>query len=304
MANLRRLGWLRRVLAFCLVALVAVSVGIGAAGDAAAGEQRQSVKSLITKGQDLFDEQMYEESIQTLSAALLRPGIGKKEKIEVYRLLAYNYIVLRRNEEADGAVRGLLVQEPEFELPDSESPRFRDFFQSTRDAWEEEGRPGFAEHTAAGAARPGKRVSIKHTSPAQVDAGLAVSITGTVDDSKAAVDKMVLYYRTGSSDKFTQTKVKFTVRKFSAEIPSAAVEPPLVEYYLEALDETGLPLATRGDAASPLRIAVPDESSWYTSPWFWVPVSAVVVAGIVVAAVVATQAGEEGTAAVTVNVFE
>jgi hypothetical protein len=77
-----------------------------------------------------------------------------------------------------------------------------------------------------------------------------------------------------------------------------------VEYYLEALDETGLPLATRGDAASPLRIAVPDESSWYTSPWFWVPVSAVVVAGIVVAAVVATQAGEEGTAAVTVNVFE
>ncbi|MBW2524649.1 MAG: hypothetical protein JRI23_10760 [Deltaproteobacteria bacterium] len=304
MVKVRRLVWLRRFLALCLVALGAAGLGLVAPGDAWAGEQRQSVKSLINKGQDQFDEQMYEESIQTLSAALMRPGIAKKEKIEVYRLLAYNYITLRRDEEADAAVRGLLVQDPEFELPESESPRFRDFFKTTREAWEEEGKPGLTEETEGAPPPPDVRVAIKHASPAQVDAGLDVSITGTVDDPDAAVDKVVLYYRVSSGDKFTSAKVKFTVRKFSAEIPGESVEPPLVEYYLEAQDDAGLPLATRGDAASPLRIAVPDESSWYTSPWFWVPVSAVVVAGIVVAAVVATQAGDEGTAAVTVNVFE
>jgi hypothetical protein len=129
-------------------------------------------------------------------------------------------------------------------------------------------------------------------------------LTGTVKDPEARVDKLVLHYRTGSSGKFSTGNVSFSIRKFTAEIPAEAVEPPLVEYYLEALDEAGLPVASRGDATSPLRIAVPDESSWYASPWFWVPVGAVVVAGIVVAAVVATQSGEAGTATVTVNVFE
>lgn len=305
MANVRRLVWLRRVLVCCFAAVVAPCLAGGAASDAVAGEQRQSVETLITKGQEQFDEQLYEESIQTLSAALMRPGIAATEKIEVYRLLAYNYITLRRDEEADAAVRGLLVLDPKFELPESESPRFRDFFAAIREAWEEEGRPGLEPTPRGPEPRTDSQVVIRHAPPAQVDPGLDVSVTGTVDDPNAAVDELVLYYREGSSEKFTTVKVDFTVRKFRTEIPGSAVEPPLVEYYLEALDAAGLPLATRGDAASPLRIAVADESSWYTSPWFWVPVSAVVVAGIVVAAVVATQGSDEGgTAAVTVNVFE
>src|SRR5262245_22536204 len=89
--------------------LIALCTFFAAATLHAQKKQGTSVSVLIKKGQGFFDEQRYDESIQTLSAALLRPTITKEEKIQVFQLLAYNYIVLNRTEEADGAVRGLLV---------------------------------------------------------------------------------------------------------------------------------------------------------------------------------------------------
>jgi hypothetical protein len=290
----------RVVLRVIAAVLMVLCLGVGTDRLAYAEGGKQTASSLIKKGQDLFDEQLYEESIQTLSAALMRPGIAKDEKIEVYRLLAYNYITLQRTEEADGAVRGLLVLDPTFELPDGESPRFRDFFKQVRAKWEEEGKPG--AETASGATATGSSVLIKHASPAQVDAGLAVSLTGTVDDPKAVVQRLKLYYRASADEKFATARAKYGMRKFTAEIPADVVEPPLVEYYFEALDENGLPVASRGDAESPLRIAVPDEGAWYTSPWFWVPVTTVV-AGAVVVGIVLGTAGTP-TSQVTVNVFD
>lgn len=279
--------------------LLAVLLGLGFVLTAApaSAQKKQSVASLIKKGQDYFDEQAYEESIQTLSAALMRPGIAKKEKVQVYKLLAYNYIVLNRTEEADGAVRGLLVLDESFELPETESPRFRDFFNDTRDKWEEEGKPG---QEKAGA--PVSQVKIKHTPPAQVDEGASISLSGTVEDPEASVAKVNLYYRAGSSGKFQTAKVKYAMRKFSVDIPSDVVEPPLVEYYLQAVNEDGLPVATRGDAEAPVRVAVPESGGVLSSPWFWIPVSIAVVAAVIIPVVIVATAESDST--VTVNVFE
>ena len=55
-------------------------------------------QDLIQKGQSQFDEQQYEESVQTLSAALLRPSNTPAQKVEIYRLLALNYITLGRKD--------------------------------------------------------------------------------------------------------------------------------------------------------------------------------------------------------------
>ncbi|MBI4705292.1 MAG: hypothetical protein HY744_29650 [Deltaproteobacteria bacterium] len=291
-------SWLRLA-----ATLLAVCFALGS-GDVAAQPKKQTVSALVQKAQDLFDEQMYEESIQVLSAALMRPGISREEKIDVYRLLAYNYITLRRDDEADGAVRGLLVLDENFSLPESESPRFRDFFKKTRDAWEADGKPGLkAEKEATPEA---SKVAVKHAPPAQADEGQAVSVGGTVEDPEATVAKVKLYYRAGSSGKFTTAPVQFAMLRWSAQIPAEAVVPPLVEYYVEALDEGGLPVATRGDAAAPLRIAVVASGSFLTSPWFWVPVGVAVAAAAVITAVVVTSSGEQESpkATVTINVFE
>lgn len=273
-----------------------------APGDAHAQTSKSGTVTLIQRAAELFDDQQYEESIQTLSAALLRPGSSTKEKIEIYRLLAYNYITLKRTEEADAAVRGLYVVDESFTLPATESPRFRDFFEATRKKWVEEGKPGKSTDSGSGAAE--SQVKIVHTSPAQVAPGTSIKLSGTVDDAKGKARGVQLFYRAGAKGKFVIVAGTYTLGKFNAQIPGKDVKSPLVEYYLEAVDNAGLPVASRGDAAAPLRIVVPEpqKSSIFTSPAFWVPVGVVVVGVAVGVPVGLALFGPKQTSTVKVGV--
>jgi len=288
----------RLVASIALLAAFHASIHAVAPPVAMAQGAKKSASSLIQHGSELFDDAEYEESIQTLSAALLRPGTSKQEKIEIYRLLAYNYITLKRTEEADAAVRGLLVLDEGFSFPPTESPRFRDFFKATQEKWESEGKPG--RETAVSVVE--KPINILHSSPAQVAPGTLVKLTGRVEDPDSRVRGVQLAYRTGSDGKFILVNATLTLGEFRAQIPSDAVKPPLVEYYLQAVDKGGLPLASRGDAAAPLRVVVPQRGGVLTSPWFWVPVGLVVVGGGVAAGVII--ANQNRSATVTVNVRE
>jgi hypothetical protein len=214
---------------------------------------------LIARGQQLFEDQEYEESVQALSAALLRPSNTKAQKLEVYRLLALNYITLNRTDEAEGAVRGLLSQEPAYELPRSESPRFRDFFAAVREKWEAEGRPGIVE----GEPTP---VTMQHGSPSQVEPSASIPLSVRVVDPKHRVVDVKLFYRAGAKGKFSEIVASASGDTARATIPASAVKPPLIEYYFEGLDKGGLPIVSRGDAASPLRIAVPEPTRGWILP--------------------------------------
>ena len=270
-----------------LVALALGATALPAATEAEAQQPKAAAKTdtrgLIQRGQDLFDEQRYEESIQTLSAALLRPGTKLDDRIEIYRLLAYNYITLGRNEEADAAVRGLLVLKDDFQLSPKESPRFRDFFAKAQAAWVEEGKPGQEQAAAAPSV-----VAIRHTPAVQVEPGTVVKVEGTVDDSASAVAEVKLFFREAGAAKFDEKALAYAMGSFRGQIPQTAVKPPLVEYYLLAVDAKGLPLSSRGDADAPLRIAVPEpqDDSIFASPWFWIPVGVLVVGGAVATAVI------------------
>ncbi|MDI3286027.1 hypothetical protein [Polyangium sp. 15x6] len=296
--------WLRlaatlALTAACHSAFVVATPSLAFAQAAAKGD-KASVTSLIQRGSALFDDAEYEESIQTLSAALLRPGTSKQEKIEIYRLLAYNYIVLKRVDEADAAVRGLLVLDETYTLPPTESPRFKDFFKATREKWEAEGKPGREKIDSPVAEKP---IRIMHTSPAQVPPGTLIKLTGRVEDPDGRVRAMQLAYRAGAEGKFVLVPASYTLGEFRAQIPSDAVKPPLVEYYLQAIDKGGLPLTSRGDAATPLRIAVPaaQKSGVLSSPWFWVPVGLAVVGGGVAATYFLLN---QRTSTVTIRVTE
>lgn len=299
-------SWLRGALLAAVTAL-AVAPPVLAPATAHAQAQKGGVVTLIQRAADLFEDQQYEESIQTLSAALLRPGSSIKEKSEVYRLLAYNYITLKRAEEADAAVRGLYVLDESFALPAGESPRFRDFFEATRKKWEAEGRPG--KQTSSGASGEVETpIKVTHTSPAQAEPGSTVKLTGSIDDPNGRVRGVQLAYRAGAKGKFIIVAGTYTLGKFTAQIPGKDVKPPLVEYYLAAVDQGGLPIASRGDAAAPLRVVVPEpqKSSIFTSPAFWIPVGVVVV-GVAVGvplgfALFSNQQDQKQTATVKVGV--
>ena len=211
---------------------------------------------LIQKGQSQFEEQQYEESIQTLSAALLRPSNTPAQKVEIYRLLALDYITLGRKDEAENAVRGLLVQQPDYEIPAKESPRFRDFFAQARAKWEAEGRPGIVKEEPTQ-----KPVVLKHGSPTQVEAGTTLDLRARLDDPDGRTGSVKLYYRSGSKGDFTDALAEVEAAAVHATIPGASIKPPVVDYYFEVLDGGGSVIASRGDASSPLRIAVPEASS-------------------------------------------
>lgn len=280
---------------------LALAAACALAGAGPASAQGKTTTTLIQRGGALFEDQQYEESIQTLSAALLRPGLSEAEKIETYRLLAYNYIILKRTEEADAAVRGLLVLNEKFSLPPTESPRFRDVFDATRTKWTDEGKPG---KTAVGLPPPqAKPIRMEHASPAQTTAKETFKLTGSITDPDARVRGVQLAYRTGSTGKFITVAGTYSLGQFRTQIPGAAVKPPLIEYYLQAVDKGGLPLASRGDAAAPLRVVVPG-GGVLTSPFFWVPVGVAVVGGAVLAAVFLTASPAKSTSSVTIGVKE
>ncbi len=219
-------------------------------------------QDLIGRGLSLFEEQQYEESIQTLSAALLRPSNTKAQKIDVYRLLALNYITLSRKDEAESAVRGLLAIEPSYALPPSESPRFRDFFVAVKQRWDAEGRPGLVKETEA----PPAPVTMKHSSPPSAPASTQIDLTAHVDDPQHRVVDVKLYYRAGSRGKFEELSATTDAGDVRASIPASVVKPPLVEYYLQGVDKGGLPVVARGDASAPLRIAIPEPSRGWVVP--------------------------------------
>jgi hypothetical protein len=70
-----------------------------------------------------------------------------------------------------------------------------------------------------------------------------------------------LYYRSGSKGDFEGALAEVDATSVHATIPAAAIKPPVVDYYFEVLDGSGSVIASRGDASSPLRIAVPEASS-------------------------------------------
>ena len=178
------------------------------------------------------------------------------ERIEIYRLLAYNYIILKRNDEADTAVRGILVLDEGFTLPPTESPRFRDFFAATKQKWMSEGKPG----KATAARRRRQAHPDAHASPAEAPAGSAVKLSGAIDDPDGRVRGVQLSYRTGSKGKFVTVGGDVHARRVPrARIPGLARQAAARRVLLSAVDKGGLPLVSRGDAARPLRVVVPRE---------------------------------------------
>ena len=261
--------------------------------------QSESTGRLIDRGVALHDDLSFEEALQVLSAALVRADNSESDAARVYRYLSYTYLSLGREAEAAGAYRLLLAIQTDEQPDASLSPRFRDFLNSVREAWISDGRPGLPPPTP---------VSLGHTSPPQSEPGDTIELRAQINQGAGRVARVVLAYRQGSEAVYRRADTRLEGGEYVAEIPSEAVAPPLVEYYFEAVDSSGLPVASRGDVQAPLRVAVPDPDaggSIFRTWWFWTAVG-VVTAGVVVGGVLASQGGDNapeqsGTLRITVR---
>lgn len=241
-------------------------------------QNKVPTQKLIDQAKEKFDDQQYDESIQKLSAALLRSDVSKSQKIEIYRWLAYNYIVLKQDDSARTALFALYALDEDYALPKNESPKFREPFDKYKKQWIEEGKPGQTKTE-----KPLPPVVLKQIPPAEAPHDQSIAVTGSVEDTGKRVAKIVLFYRTGSAGKFLELPCALDAGSFKATIPATAVKPPIIEYYVQASDSGGLAIATRGDAETPLRVAVQaeKEGSIFGTWWFWTGAAAIVAGGVV-----------------------
>lgn len=243
---------------------------------AAADSSATKAPSLLSRASEMYEDQRYEESIQVLSAALVRPGSPNSEKIAVYKLMAQNYILLRKDDEAESAFRALLALSPDFRLPTAESPRFRVVFDKVRSKWEAEGRPGLLLPEA----RPLSEVKLSCKGEGVAKNGESYSLDATLTDGGTRAKSLTLFARTGGKGKFVVAwRGDARTGKSGLRIAPAGVKAPLLEYYVEADDAGGLALASCGDATQPFRVAVPENKSGSWVPW---AVGGVVGAGLLV----------------------
>jgi hypothetical protein len=305
MKLLRRLGAWVAILACAHLVIVTAMPRTSFAQQPKPAPKPGAEKDLIAKGRELFEDQQYEESIQTLSAALVRPTNTKEQKVEIYRLLALNYITLGRKDEADNAVRGLLVVNPEYALPPTESPRFRDFFAKAKERWEAEGRPGLVKETPNA-----KPTVLKLAAPSQAEPGQTIELRGKVEDPDGKATAVKLYYRSGTKGDFTEVDATLDGQSVRASIPGSAVNPPLVDYYFEVVDAQGNVLTSRGDSQGPLRVAVSEPSKGWVLPLAiggGILGAAAIVGGLALAGVFKSSSSTQnprGTGTVTINVGE
>jgi phosphoribosyl-ATP pyrophosphohydrolase len=253
---------------------------------AEAADKGSSTEKLIKEGKEKFEEGLYEESIEKLSAAILKQDITKDQKIEALRLLMYNYLVRTPPQEdsARAAAYQIFALDEDYELSKKESPRFREPFAKFKKQWVDEGKPGQAK-----AEKVPAPVVIKHSPATEVPHDQSIAISGSFDDPEKRVAKMSLFYRAGTSGKFTEGGASVTGSTFAAKVPAVVVKPPLVEYYVLAFDEGGIPIANRGDADTPLRVAVAgDSGSVFGTWWFWTGAAAVV-GGVVVGGILLSR---------------
>lgn len=279
---------------------LAFALGLSLAPAAAAAQDNAA---LVQTGRTQYDNLQFEEAVQTLSAAIIRRGNTPAQEAQVYETLGLSYLALSRDDEAEGAFRLMLAREPERRLDASASPRVIEFFNRARDRWVAEGRPGVVQANAAPrAARP---VTIQHTSPPQHARGSDLELTASLTDPDRRSNGLVLAWRAGSRGLFHRATAQNRAGTFAATVPGAEVRPPVVEYYLEAVDESGIAVAARGDAYAPLRVVIPaaESPSVLTRWWFWTG-AAVLVAGVAVGSYFLFRDPSEAPARLTINLGE
>ena len=221
----------------------------------------QEANPLIKQGISQYNDLEYETSINTLSAALIRPGNSNEDKITIYNYLGLNYLILGRETEADGAFRSLLAIDENWALdPVLTPPKVLDFFTATKEQWIADGKPGTEQTTKV------SPVKVVHKLP---DKGVRDEdnyLKIELENPKKIPVKVVVLYRKSSDKKYKEAFAKMSGYSkdmqrvvYMATIPGSDVQPPSVEYYIEVRNTKGEVLNFKGEESMPLRIPVPEE---------------------------------------------
>jgi hypothetical protein len=233
----------------------------------------------------LMRDLRYEEAVGRGLHALREAGPDDHAQLApIYKLLGTAYFLLGDEAHSRGAWVQLFALDPDAKPPEDASPKLRQYFERVRLG------------SAAVALDPAPLKEVPEGQPFIVEARLAGSATH--------VDKVFVHFRTEGAGAYTQKRLDRLNGRLATTVPGVTLAddaaPHAFEYWIEARDISGTPVAEAGTEAAPLRARIiphrdtpegglvnnppppPPATPFYKRWWFW---------GVVALALVGAGAG-------------
>ncbi len=200
-----------------------------------------SSEKLLKKGVEAYKKVDFELAVQSLEQAIELGLRAKEKQAQAYKYLAFVQAALGDTAQSQAAYLKLLTLDPDFDLPVSASPRLREPLLQAQKIF---------------AKRDSTPPEIVVQPLVSVESGNSFSIKAEVKD-KSGIDKVTLFYRSTPIDRFSSITMKY-VRgdEYSATIPAVSVQPPSINFYIEAFDTRGNGPSRQGSVQNPLMVEV------------------------------------------------
>ena len=273
-------------MARALIILLLAAANIAHADDAVGP---QALEEYIARGQKLFDEQEYAGAIQTLAPVTRDARATRSQRLRALELIALSQFIRNDRGAARATFERILDIDPGYQLRDtSGSPQLRAFF----DALKKQLVPGFDPNAGA---------DLEHAAPTAATAGKPLELEVRVTRGNV-FDLIVATRRRGELSYHLSPLTPKGDTKWRARLtPSPSSKPYVLEYYVEARDAGGAPIARIAAPDQPLEIALAAGGSDAKRPWFtrWYVITGAVVLGATTGAVIvgATRGPDPGSLA-------
>ena len=271
MSAIRYSGW--------VVMLMVVAQSAAAAGPSTA---RQRLEQATAHWRDLDYDLVVTDADQVLASA----DASAVDRIEALRLKGSALVVLGRETEAVAAFEALFALAPDYELPDSTSPRILGVYRPAHAAWQvrQEQRLQMELGRSLAALKLGIEM------PPAPRGGQPLAIQAQLEDPDRVVEEVVLFYRRAGTRGYSILSATRLSGRVALTIPAAFTEseqPYVLELHVSARHRSGITLRRQGDAEHPLTLrveagAVPRPPPITRRWWFWTGAAGLVAAAVAI----------------------
>jgi hypothetical protein len=278
-----------RALTFLLSVALAVIVAAPSSVAFADDVGPQAIETFLERGRKLFEEQEYAGAIQALAPVTRDARATRAQRLRALELIALAQFIRNDQAAARATFERILDIDPGYQLRDtSGSPQLRAFF----DQLKKQLIPNFD---------PSAGADLEHAAPTAGSAGKAIELEVRVTRGNV-FDLVVATRRRGELSYAVAPLTPRGDNRWRARITtSPSSKPYVLEYYVEARDAGGGPIARIAAPDQPLDIALSPGGSdgsgsrpWY-SRWYVIAGGAAVAAGIGGVIVAATRGPDAGS---------
>jgi hypothetical protein len=244
----------------------------------------QTIETYLSRGQKLFEEQEYGGAIQTLGPVTRDARATRAQRLRALELIALAQFIRNDHAAARATFERILDIDPGYQLRDtSGSPQLREFFDELKSQLI----PNYDPKAGA---------DLEHAAPTAGSAGAPIELQVRITRGNV-FDLIVATRRRGElTYAVAPLRPRGENRWHTRITPAAAAKPYVLEYYVEARDAGGGPIARIGAPDQPLEIALSAGTAATRQPWhsrWYVYAGAVGAAALLGGAIVAATSGPD-----------